>query len=335
MYDLLIVGAGPCGLATAIAAHRAGLDYLVLEQGGVVHAIFRFPRDMVFFSTPDLLAIGDVPFIVAGEKPTRSEALAYYRKVAQAFGLRLRLYERVVEAVREGDGFAVRAVPTLPPDGLAAAGQRTYRARALAIATGYFDHPNRLGIPGEDLPKVSHYYDEGHPYCGLDVVVVGGNNSAVEAALDLRRCGARVTLVHRGEGLGAKVKPWVRPLIESALAKGHIRALFRSRLVEVGPEHVLIEREGERVRLANDFVFALTGFRPDHTLLRRLGVEIDEATGEPRHDPETMETNVPGLFLAGVVAAGYDANKIFIENGRFHGERIVRCLLEAGRAAAR
>lgn len=311
MHDLIVVGAGPCGLSCAIAARRAGLGAVVLEKGGVVDSLYRFPRQMTFFSTPDLLAIGGVPFIVAGEKPTRAEALSYYREVARAFDLPLRLYERVEAVARDADGFTVRS----------AAG--THRARHVVLATGYFDTPNLLGVPGEDLPKVSHYYTEGHPFFDRDVLVVGGQNSAVEAAMDLYRSGARVTLVHRRPELGDKIKPWIRPLVDSHLRKGHIRALLNTRVEEIGPHHVVVNREGERERLANDFVFALTGYRPDHTLLGRLGVTVDPETGVPRHDPETMETDVPGLFLAGVIAAGYDANKIFIENGRFHGERIV------------
>lgn len=311
VHDLIIVGAGPCGLSSAIAARRAGLDAVVLEKGGVVDTLYRFPRQMTFFSTPDLLAIGGVPFIVAGEKPTRAEALNYFREVARAFDLPLRLYERVESVARDADGFTVRS----------AAG--SYRARHVVLATGYFDTPNLLGVPGEDLPKVSHYYTEGHPFFDRDVLVVGGQNSAVEAAMDLHRCGARVTLVHRRPELGDKIKPWIRPLVDSHLRKGHIRALLNTRVEEIGPREVVVDHDGVRERLPNDFVFALTGYRPDHSLLRRLGVTIDEETGVPRHDPETMETEVPGLFLAGVIAAGYDANKIFIENGRFHGERIV------------
>lgn len=311
MHDLIVVGAGPCGLSCAIAARRAGLDAVVLEKGGVVDTLYRFPRQMIFFSTPDLLAIGGVPFIVAGEKPTRAEALSYYREVARAFDLPLRLYERVEAVARDADGFTVRSA------------SGTHRARHVVLATGYFDTPNLLGVPGEDLPKVSHYYTEGHPFFARDVLVVGGQNSAVEAAMDLYRSGARVTLVHRRPDLGDKIKPWIRPLVDSHLRKGHIRALLNTRVEEIGPHHVVVNREGERERLPNDFVFALTGYRPDHTLLGRLGVTIDPETGVPRHDPETMETDVPGLFLAGVIAAGYDANKIFIENGRFHGERIV------------
>lgn len=328
MLDLLIVGAGPCGLACAAAADRAGLDYLVLEKACLVHTVYRFPTNLVFFSTPDLLSIGGVPFLTAGEKPTRAEALQYYRGVAAGLGLRVRLYEEAVSVRRRDGGFTVVSRPARWPEL-----RNEWSARALVLATGYFDNPNLLGVPGEDLPHVSHYYTEGHPYYGLDVVVVGGNNSAVEAAMELYRCGARVTLVHRGDGLGAKVKPWVRPVAESHIQKGHVRALFRSRVLAVEPGRVLVERggaagaAGEVLTLPADFVFLLTGFRPDHRLLLEAGGEVDPATGVPRHDPDSMETTVPGLYLAGVYAAGFDANKIFIENGRLHGERIVGHLL--------
>ncbi|MBX6378318.1 MAG: YpdA family putative bacillithiol disulfide reductase [Clostridia bacterium] len=320
VLDLLVVGAGPCGLACALEAERTGLDYVVLEKGCICYTIYRMPLQMTFFSTPDLLAIGGVPFVIAGEKPTRHEALQYYRGVTAAFRLRVRPYEEVtrVEPAAEG-GFVVWTRSASGREG-------TWRTRNLVMATGYFDHPNFLGVPGEDLPKVSHYYREGHPWYDRDVLVVGGNNSAVEAALDLARCGARVTLVHRGPGLGEKVKPWVRPVAESAIRKGTIAARFETVVERIEPEAVVVRGPGGSERLPNDAVFAMTGYRPDHSFLRALGVRIDPESGEPVHDPETMETEVPGLFIAGVLAAGYDANKIFIENGRFHGERIVRCV---------
>ncbi len=329
--DLLIVGAGPCGLACAAAAERAGLRYAVLDKGCLVHTIHRFPRNLVFFSTPDLLSIGGVPFLCAGEKPTRHEALQYYRGVAAALGLRVHPYEEVVSVRRDAGGFTVVTRPTLGRLGEAPA--RRWKARAVVLATGYFDNPNLLGVPGEDLPHVSHYFLEGHPCYGLDVVVVGGNNSAVEAALELYRCGARVTLVHRGDGLGAKVKPWVRPVAEGHMAKGHVRSLFRTRLTAIEPGRVLAERDGEPVEVPADFVFLLTGYRPDHRLLLETSGGVDPVTGVPVHDPETMETTVPGLFLAGVYAAGFDANRIFIENGRLHGERIVGHLRRRRRGA--
>ncbi|HEY8449854.1 MAG TPA: YpdA family putative bacillithiol disulfide reductase [Bacillota bacterium] len=330
MLDLLIIGAGPCGLAVAACAQRSGLDYLALDKGCIVDSLTRYPTNMTFFSTSDRLAIAGIPFITRRPNPTREEAMEYYRQVAATLGLAVRTYERVVAVEREADGFRVIARPVLK----AGAVERVYQARALVVATGSFDHPNRLGIPGEDSPKASHYFTEAHRFYGQRVLVVGGRNSAVEAALELYRAGAEVTLVHRGPTLSDRVKPWLLPFIHKRLEEGAIASLFSSRLVEIGPESVIVETDGRRWELANDYVFILTGYRPDHSLLRSLGVEIDAATGAPRHDPETMETNVPGLYIAGVIAAGYDANAIFIENGRFHGERIVGHLLERRRAGA-
>ena len=323
MYDLVIVGAGPCGLATAAVAKRAGLTYVVLERGCVVNSLARFPTHMTFFSTSEKLAIAGIPFITARPNPTRQEALEYYRQVVEALDLNVRQYEEVVEVRHLEAGFAATTRPTRGRGDE----RRTYEARALVLATGYFDTPNRLGVPGEDLPKVSHYFTEAHPFFRQRVLVVGGRNSAVEAALELHRAGAEVTLVHRGPDLSDRVKPWILPFIRKRIEAGDIRALFNSRVVSIHPDRVVVETGGRRLELENDFVFLLTGYRPDHSMLERLGVTIDGATGAPVHDPETMETNVPGLYVAGVLAAGYDANKIFIENGRFHGERIVAHLL--------
>ncbi|MCL6522245.1 MAG: YpdA family putative bacillithiol disulfide reductase [Firmicutes bacterium] len=318
MLDLLVIGAGPCGLAVAVEARRAGLSLLVVEKGTLTDALVRFPRQMTFFSTAELLEIGGYPFVSARPRPTRQEALEYYRRVAERESLPLRLWERA-EAPRRlaGGGFAV---PTERRDG----GRDELRARCVVLATGYFDHPNLLGVPGEELEKVSHYYDEPYRYVGQEVLVVGGRNSAVETAMDLERHGARVTLVHRGPGLSEKVKPWVRPEMESLLAKGRVRAYWGSRVRAIRPDAVELETpEGPRT-LANDFVLAMTGYRPDHRLLREAGVGIDPASGAPVHDPSSMETDVPGLFVAGVFAAGNDANSVFIENGRLHARPVVR-----------
>ena len=376
--DLLIVGAGPCGLACAAAAHRAGLRYRVIEKGALVNSLVHFPLQMTFFSTSDNLSIAGVPFVSERPNPTRREALDYYRAVVQHLGLRVQTFERVVDVRREGDGFLVltrpnrRLVEGLPPlpggddplgdplpaggdpdpavqpgpaGGMKAApgagsagagagpgrapgdGLRVYRARNVVLATGYFDRPNRLGVPGEDLPHVAHYYREGHAFYGRRVLVVGGQNSAVEAALDLHRCGARVTLAHRGAALSERIKPWVLPPFRSLVEKGRIAVLFNTVVRAIRPGVVELDVAGQPRELEADFVFALVGYRPDHRLARRLGVPIDPETGEPVHDPETMATPVPGVYLAGVVAAGYDANKIFIENGRWHGERIVAHVL--------
>jgi len=348
VLDLVIVGAGPCGLAAAAAAGKAGLDYVVLDRGCVVHTLTRFPTSMVFFSTAEKLAIAGIPFICPRANPTRQEALDYYRQVTDALDLNVHQYEEVTgirrEPAADGSGGPEQAAgvfrvetrqvrdPSAPP--------RTYLARAVVLATGYFDNPNRLGVPGEDLPHVSHYFTEAHPFYRQRVVVVGGRNSAVEAALELHRAGARVTLVHRGDDLSDRVKPWILPFIRKRIEAGDIAARFRTRVKAIEPAGVILEQEGQEVREPADFVFLLTGYRPDHTLARSLGVAVDPETGVPVHDPETMETNVPGVYVAGVLAAGYDANRIFIENGRFHGERIVAHLLRrrgvpAGEAAER
>ncbi len=316
MKDLLIVGAGPSGLAAAIAAEQADLDYEVLEKGVLVNSIFHFPRAMTFFTTPELLEIGGLPFVTPYEKPTQWEALRYYRRVADTFRLKIRLGCAVRALERADDAFAV---------GVEAGGQRdVLRSRNVAICTGYYDHPNRLGIPGEDRPHVFHYYDEPHAYYRQDVVVVGGKNSAAIAALELCRAGARVTLVHRRAALGDSIKYWIRPDIENRLKDGAVRGLFESQLVEIGPRSVVVDGPGGRAEHPASAVFLLTGYHPDASLLSGAGVAIDPQTLKPRHDPETLETNVPGLFVAGSVAAGSETSRIFIETGRFHGEAIVK-----------
>jgi thioredoxin reductase (NADPH) len=322
LRDVVIVGGGPSGLATAIGAARAALDYEVLEKGALVDSIFRFPRDMVFFTTPDLLEIGGLPFTTPYEKPTRVEALAYYRRVADAYRLQVSLGVRVdgIEAVAGAEPrFDVRGTG---PDG----GPVERRARTVVVAIGYYDHPNRLGVPGEDLPHVSHYYTEAHGFYRKRVVVVGGKNSAAEAALDLRRAGAHVTLVHRRDALGESIKYWVRPNIENRVKEGAIAARFGTRVLEIRPDAVVVEGPAGREELPADGVFLLTGYHPDRELLESAGVRVDAATCKPEHDPETLETNVPGLYLAGAVVSGNETNRIFIENGRFHGEKVAEAI---------
>lgn len=323
--DVLIIGAGPSGLATAIACRHHGLDYLVLEQGALVDAIARFPINMVFFTTPELLEIGGVPLTTPFEKPTRAEALRYYRKVADVFQLQVALFERVTAVEREVvDGAPVFAVSSRTRLGV----ERVRQARAVVLAMGYYDRPNRLGIPGEDLPHVSHYYPEPHPYYRRRVVVVGGKNSACEAALDLFRNGAQVTLVHRGETLGESVKYWVRPDMENRIKDGAVTAHFETTVVEIRPTAVVVETRGVRDEIAADDVLLLTGYRADPDFLRGIGVELDDETLIPRHDPATFETTVPNLFIAGGQLAGVRTGTIFIENGRFHGEQIARVLAD-------
>ncbi len=319
--DILVVGAGPCGLGVGVAARQAGLSCVLFDRGPVTSSITLFPTHMTFFSTSERLELGGVPFISPGEKPTRRDALRYYRRIVDVFDLDVHQYEDVVDVQRAGRCFAVS---TARKDG--SAGQ--YLARNLVVATGYLDCPRLMGIPGEDLPKVHHWYKEGAPFFRQDCVVIGAGNSSVDVALDLFRWGARVTLVHFADRLDPGVKPWIVPDIEGRLKKGEIAVRWRTRLVEVRPATVLLRDEdtGATEEVANDWVFAMTGYVPDPHLLRELGVSIDPRTGIPAHDPATMESDVPGVYIAGVLAAGFDANKIFIENGREHGPRIVQAI---------
>jgi len=318
--DLLIVGGGPCGLAAAISAKRAGLTSVVIEAAAVVSTIAHYPTYVRFFSTAEKLALGDLPFVIATEKPTRRDGLAYYRAVVRHFDLPLRQYERVVAIERDGRGFVVRSESR-------AHGSRVTRAGAVVVATGYFGSPNYLRVPGEDLAHVTHVYREGHEAFDQTVVVVGGGNSAAEATLDLWRSGARVTLVHFGPTFDKKIKPWVLPDFVNREKEGSIAAKWNARVVRIERDSVTIKgRRGEE-RLPADLVYVMTGFAPNTDLLRSVGVPIDAKTGIPSHDPKTLETTIPNLFVAGVVIAGYDANKVFIENGRYHGDKIVARIL--------
>jgi len=327
--DVLIVGAGPSGLATAIAAKQQGLDYVVVEKGVLVNSVFNFPTYMVFFTTPELLEIGGLPLVTPYDKPTRLESLRYYRRVADAYQLQISFHEEVVSIEREDGVFAVTTRST-------AGVQRVRYAHAVVLAIGYYDLPNYLGVPGEGLPHVSHYYTDAHPYYRQRVVVVGGKNSAAEAALELFRGGAKVTLVHRHATLGDSIKYWVRPDIENRIKEGSIAARFETSVVEILPTGVVVEHHpstgagqgATREEIPAEGVFLLTGYHPDAELMRRAGVECDPDTLAPSLNAETFETNVPNLFLAGGASAGRATGNIFIENGRFHGEKIIKVLAE-------
>lgn len=325
MNEVLIVGAGPCGLAAAIACKKAGLDPLVIEKGSLVHSIYRYPTYMIFHSTAERLEIGDIPFSTANEKPTRQEALNYYRLVAGREQLRVHVYETVTSAKQIDGGYQVMTKDRFDQEQL-------YTCKNLVIATGYFDHPNTLKVPGEELPKVSSFYREAHPYSGLKVAVIGGNNSAVDAAMELERAGAQVTVICRRPELSEKVKAWTRPVFESLVEKGRIKVMYHSTVEAIEEKMIQVRTGAEVVSLENDYVFSLIGFRPDRTFLHSLGVKTDPETGIPEHNPETMETNIQGLYIAGVVAAGNRANAIFIENGRFHGEAIASHIIQSQKA---
>ncbi|MFL5524682.1 MAG: YpdA family putative bacillithiol disulfide reductase [Gemmatimonadaceae bacterium] len=323
--DLVIVGGGPCGLAAAVSAQRAGLRPLVIESNVAVSAIEAYPTYVRFFSTAEKLTIGGLPFVIATEKPARRDALAYYRSVVTYFQIPLRQRERVTAITGEKGNFTVLSRT-------AAGEERRTKTPAVVVATGYFGSPNKLGVPGEDLPHVTHVYREGHEAFLQDVVVVGGGNSAAEAALDLWRSGARVTLIHFGPTFDKKIKPWVLPDFTNRVKEGQISAKWNSRVTGITPTEVIVGGSGDD-RIKADRVYVMTGFAPRLDLLRDCGVPISAKTGIPAHDSKTLETEVPGVFIAGVVVAGYDANKVFIENGRYHGDRIVARLLGQGAPA--
>lgn len=324
--DLIIVGAGPSGLSAAIAARHHHLDYVVLEQGTLVNSIYRFPPQMVFFTTPELMEIGGLPFVSPYEKPTRAEALRYYRRVVDTFALQIACDETVLAIEREaeaGDEPTLFAVETRSSLGV----RRARLARHIIFAIGYYDHPNLLNVPGEDLPHVRHFQDDPHPFHRRRVVIVGGGNSAAEAALEMYRAGAHVTLVHRAPELKSTIKYWVRPDIENRIKEGSIAARFSTRVAEIRPTSVVVTSEGGREEIPAEAVFLLTGYRADSKLMTAAGIALD-ARDAPVYDKETFETNVPGLFVAGGAVAGIDTGTIFIENGRFHGARIVDVIAE-------
>jgi thioredoxin reductase (NADPH) len=325
--DVIVIGAGPTGLACAIEAQRAGFKALAIDKGCVVNSIFNYPANMTFFTTPELLEIGDIPFSTARQKPTREEALEYYRKVVEHYHLPVAQYQWVkMVNGRDGD-FEVTTTDRLGRI-------YDYHTRKLIVASGYYDLANMLNIPGEDLPKVFHYYREPHPYFDNDVLIIGGKNSAAISALDLWRHGARVTLVHRGAKLHHHVKYWILPDIENRIKNGEIKAYFNSSVREIAADCAVLDTPDGLIRLKNDFVFALTGYHPDYDFLRSMGIELSSEQCRPVCDPQTLESNVPGIYVAGVIVAGSRTNEIFIENGRFHGQLIAKHLKQKMGAAA-
>ena len=318
MHDLIIVGAGPIGMTVGIEAKKAGLDCLLIEKGMLVDTIFHFPTNMTFFSTSKLLEIGEVPFISHGEKPTRREALEYFRRVQETWKLPIHYYETVEDVMASGEGFEVTT------------DKGRYDARAVVIATGFYGKPHLMNIPGEDLPKVRHYFDEPHPYVGQRVVVVGAANSACDVALELYHKGADVTMVVREAEISPRVKYWIRPNIENRIKEGSIKAHFNARMIEITEDLVRFETPEGRIDLPNDFVLAMTGYEPDFPFLRKIGIEW-EAEGDRAliYDDDTHQSNVPGIYVAGVVCGGMKTNRFFIENAKDHAEKIIGHLTAA------
>lgn len=313
--DVLVIGAGPTGLACAIDVQQAGHRVIVVDKGCVCNSLFHYPSHMTFFTTSELLEIGNVPFPSPHAKPNRNEALEYYRKVAMHYQLDVRQYETILSVGGADGDFRILTADRFGRE-------KTYTTRKIIVATGYYDIPNMLDVVGEELEKVMHYYTDPHPYYDQDVVVIGGKNSAAIAALELWRHGARVTLVHREAEMHRHVKYWIKPDIENRIKNGEIRAYFSSRVTGIDLDTVRVETPEGGKTIANDFVFAMTGYRPDFTFLESLGVRIAGEDRRPMYDAETLESNVPGIYLAGVIVAGSRTNEIFIENGRFHGRQI-------------
>jgi thioredoxin reductase (NADPH) len=320
-FDVVVVGAGPTGLACGIELQQRGLRTVLVEKGCVVNSIYHYPTNMTFFTTPELLEIGNIPMTSLNDKPTRTEALKYYRRVADHYRLEIRQYERVDRIAGDDGAFQVFTTDRLECP-------HVYQARKIVLATGYYDVPNKLDVPGEELDKVLHYYKEAHPYYNHDVAVIGAKNSAAIAALELWWTGARVTLIHRGPGISDSVKYWIKPNIENRIRNGEIRAYFQSRVVEIQKDSIRIATPEGEVLLRNDFVFALIGYRPDLAFLNATGITLEPDTLRPRTNPETLESERAGIYLAGVIVAGMHTNEIFIENGRLHG-----CLIAQSIAA--
>ena len=326
-FDVAIVGAGPTGLACGIEVQKRGFSPVLFDKGCVVNSIYHYPINLVFFTTPELLEIGDIPMTSLNEKPGRTEALKYYRRVADHYKLNVHQYERVLGFSGSDGKFAVQTETSTGE-------QFCYGAKKIILSTGYYDIPNRLNVPGEDLEKVIHYYREAHPYYNQDVLIVGAKNSACIGALELFWTGARVTLVHRGAGISKNVKYWIKPNIENRIKNGEVKAYFHSTVKEIRQHDVVLQTPEGEVIVKNDFVFAMTGYRPDFEFMEEHGIHLDPVTSKPITNPETLESERGGVYLAGVIVAGTHTNEIFIENGRFHGKLIAEAIEKSLRAAA-
>ncbi len=312
MYDIIIVGAGPIGMTCAIEAKRAGLNAIMIDKGMLVNTLFHFPTNMTYFSTSQLLEIGDVPFISHGEKPTRRESLEYFRRVNESWQLKAKLYEEVTDIKKQEGYFTIST------------SKDTYKSRAVIIATGFYDLPVMMNVPGEDLPKVQHYYNEPHPYVGQKVAIIASANSACDVALELFYKGAEVDMIIRSADISDRVKYWIRPNIENRIKEGSIKAYFKSEVTRINVDTIEVMTAEGPITLLNDFVLAMTGYQPDFNFLKKSGIQVtDQKEPELVYDPETHETNVPGLYVAGVVCGGMCTNKFFIENAKDHAEKII------------
>lgn len=318
--DVLIIGGGPCGIAAYLSLCKKGIHSKIIEKGNIVHTLSRFPTHQTFFSTSEKLEVGEIPFIIEGRKPKKHQALAYYRDVVKRNKININAFEEVKKVTKEHD-FKIETITIYGEI-------KEYIAKYVIVATGYYDQPNYLSVPGENLDKVSHYFFEGHKHFNQKVVVIGGKNSSVDAALELEKCGAEVTVLYRGDSYSPSIKPWVLPEFEALVKSNSVKMEFNANIIEIKQKSVVYEKFGTRFEIENDFVYAMTGYHPDHSLIRSMGVGVDNETGRPIFNPETMETNVEGIFIAGVIAAGNNANEIFIENGRFHGDLIANYLTE-------
>lgn len=312
--DAIIIGGGPCGLSAAIELQNKGLNVLVIEKGNIVNSIYRYPTHQTFFSSSIKLSIGDIPFITAKEKPKRNDALVYYRTVAEMKKIALNSFETVQNVTKIDEGFLVES------------DKDSYTAKYVVVATGYYDNPNKLDVPGANLPKVFSYFKEGHPFYSRNVVIIGGKNSAIDAAIELVRAGASVTALYRGNEYSPSVKPWILPTFDSFVRSGKIAMHFNATIKEITEATVKFEVDGKELEVDNDYVFAMIGYHPDHMFLHNMGIQIDQESGKPVFDDTTMESNVDGLYIAGVIAAGNNANEIFIENGRLHGALIAEAI---------
>ncbi|GAA0599719.1 YpdA family putative bacillithiol disulfide reductase [Virgibacillus siamensis] len=321
MENTIIIGGGPCGMSCAIELQKHGIRPLIIEKGNIVNTIYNFPTHQTFFSSSEKLEIGDLPFITELKKPVRNQALAYYRAVAERKDIRLNTFEKVMEVIKNGETFLVRTEKS--------GNQKAeYWAKNVIIATGYYDQPNHMNIPGEGLPKVMHYFKEAHPFFHKNVVVIGGKNSAVDATLELHKAGANITVLYRGNDYSKSIKPWILPEFDSLVRKGIVQMEFNAKTLEIMNDQVEYMANGEIKTIANDFVFAMTGYKPNNEFMKQIGISVDKFSGKPAFDENTYETNVPNAYVAGVVAAGYNNNEIFIENGRHHGKQIAEAIIK-------